>query len=96
MHDCAKDLPGLKEVAVPVILYGFALCQLVSYLAVYFWLQQFGVLLPIRRRTGEVPRPSDGVFLQYKNASRGSLLWAHAFFSSALLTLMALSACPFN
>ena len=62
------------------------------------WLSTFGssslvwvgnsvrVLLPIRRWTGEVPKPSDGVVLQSKNASRGSLLSARAFFSSALQT----------
>ena len=72
------------------------------------WLSTFGssslvwdgnsvrVRLPIRHWTGEFPRPSDGVFLQSKNASRGSLLSAHAFCSSALQTLTAFSAFPFD
>ena len=54
------------------------------------------VLLPIRRWTGEVPRPSVGVFLQSKKASSGSLLSARAFFNRFLQILTAFSAFPFD
>ena len=54
------------------------------------------VLLPIRRWTGEVPRPSVGVFLRSKKANSGSLLSAQAFFNRFLQILTAFSAFLFD
>ena len=54
------------------------------------------VLLPIRRWTGQVPRPSVGVFLQSKKPRSGSLLSARAFFNTFLQILTAFSAFSFD